>query len=69
MYIFGIIVLIVGICSKVYFKKKAFERRNSAGVEEHSGYWSMLMVRALESSSTFIIIIGIALVIIGELQQ
>lgn len=69
MYILGVIVLIVGICAKVYFKKKAFERRNSAGVEEHSGYWSMLMVRALESSSTFMIIIGIGFMIIGEFQQ
>lgn len=69
MYFFGVIVLIVGICARVYFKKKAFERRNTAGVEEHSSYWSMLIVRAFEKSSTFIIIFGIGFILIGELQQ
>ena len=69
MYFWGTCFLIVGALAKLYFKKSAFERRNEAGVEEHSSYWSMLVVRFLEASCSLSILIGVCLIIIGGSNQ
>lgn len=71
--ILGIILAIVGIAGFFFIGRRQFHRRNVAGVEEFSGYGSMLGSRLFEGSvrliAAFLFIAGAILALVGYYQM
>jgi hypothetical protein len=46
--IFALVLVAIGVAGLLIVGRRAFYRRNAAGVEEHNGFASMLATRAVE---------------------
>lgn len=68
----GVVFVVVGIAGFVFVGRRRFYRRNVAGVEEFSGYGSMLGSRFFETSvrlvSFLLFVVGVILTIVGYAQ-
>ncbi|MEC8326762.1 MAG: hypothetical protein VX100_11780 [Pseudomonadota bacterium] len=62
----GVAFLISAAAIFLYIDKRAFLRRNEAGIEEYSSYSSMIFSSVFEK---LLILIGVVLTIIGLFQS
>lgn len=62
----GIIILALGVAGLIFVNRRAFYRRNMAGVEEFNGFGSMVATRVFEKTvriaSWLVVVVGIALI-------
>ncbi|WMS89301.1 hypothetical protein [Pleionea litopenaei] len=54
----GLITLAIGLAGTFVMKKKAFERRNTSGVEGFNSYWHFLGTRGIELLFKLLIVAG-----------
>jgi len=58
----GIVLIVLGIVEVFWAKKRSFDRTNSAGVEEFSGFGQMIASRSFEKVAQ---VGGLLLILVG----
>ena len=73
MTVFGILLVVLGYALRYLMNRRAFNRRNAAGVEEFKSYEAATGTRLLEGTGrklgTLLIIVGLLLAASGFFRQ
>ena len=72
LFIFGVVLALLGIPLLMFVRRREFYRRNQAGIEKFSSYGTMVSTRFLESSVLVLAVtcffFGLLFVVLGGIK-